>query len=553
MRKIRVSLNGKFFIGIVLTVVPVISLIFAWTSIHNERHAISQVTNQARILARQIIMTRQWVADCGGIMVARNSLGAKDTLYFYNDQVKTSRGIFQRFTPAMVTKKLSMYSMRENLYKFRLAGINPMNPQNSPDNFEKMALYDFIHEGTKEVYQFGTPNKTEDFRYSVPLYVDDACLRCHKNYSKGTIGGCLSISFPIEGFYETLRKSQFKLAAAGIGLISLTIWTLFFTLRHVVIKPLNELEKTTSEISNGNLNAPMNLNTGDEFESVGQSFNTMRSKLARNRENMEEKIEQATQELYQANQELHKLDKLKTDFITDMSHELRSPITAIKGGLDYLKRTIHKDVNKSYLALMDNNLLRLTHLVADMLDLTRLEAGKVDWHFEENDLAVLIREVIEILSLSAKKQSITLTYSRKNPIWIEMDLERVEQVLVNLIENAIKFSPPSSRIDIDTHVETQWVTICVTDFGIGIAEEDLETIFKKFHTSPSVSRQGIKKGTGLGLTISRKIVEAHGGNIWANSEPGHGSVISFTLPLKHKVKKSRESDVSSEIIKAVTN
>ena len=100
--------------------------------------------------------------------------------------------------------------------------------------------------------------------------------------------------------------------------------------------------------------------------------------------------------------ELQKLDMLKTDFITDMSHELRSPVTAIKGGLDFLKRTIDGDENKNYLALIDNNLHRLPHLVNDMLDLTRIEAGKVVWTFEENDAAVLIREVIEILGLTAK-------------------------------------------------------------------------------------------------------------------------------------------------------
>ena len=101
----------------------------------------------------------------------------------------------------------------------------------------------------------------------------------------------------------------------------------------------------------------------------------------------EERIELATRELHAANLELQQLDQLKTDFIADMSHELRSPITAIRGGLDYLERTIQKDDNKSYLALIDHNLSRMTHLVSDMLELTRIDAGKMDWHFEENDLA----------------------------------------------------------------------------------------------------------------------------------------------------------------------
>lgn len=532
MGRFRISLKGKFFIGIVLTVVPVLGLIFAWTGIRNEKNATGQVINQARILASQIIMTRQWIADCGGIMVARDSLGAQGTLYFYDDQLKTQRGVFQRFTPAMVTKKLSTYSMRDNIYQFRLASINPKNPQNSPDTFESMALYDFIHKDSKEVYYFDQKDKENGFRYSVPLYVDKACLRCHDNFTKGTIGGCLSISFPMDGFHETLAKNRYRLAAAGAGLILLTIWTLFFTLRQVVIKPLNDLENVTSEISNGNLKARVHLKTGDEFERVGQAFNTMGSKLDHSRELMNERINQATHELSEANQELQKLDILKTDFITDMSHELRSPVTAIKGGLDYLKRTIHKEENKSYLALIDNNLLRLTHLVTDMLDLTRLEAGKAVWNYEENDLAVLIREVIEILSLKSEEQAIFLDYPERDPIWVVMDLERIEQVLVNLIENALKFSPRKSRIDIRTEIDDQWISVSVADAGIGIAQENLETIFEKFHTLPSGSGNGHIKGTGLGLTICRKIIESHGGKIWVKSDLGRGSVFTFTLPAK---------------------
>ena len=533
MRRLRISLKGKFFIGIVITVVPVLSLIFTWSGIRSERHATSQIVNQARILARQIIMTRQWVADCGGIMVARNSLGAKGTRYFYDDRLPTSRGTFQRFTPSMVTKKLSTYSMRENMYQFRLAGLNPLNPQNNPDSFEKSALFRFIHRGDQEVYSFNASEKGHGFRYSVPLFVDNACLRCHKNFTAGTVGGCLSISFPVKGFNETMRRNRIKLAAAGAGLILLTIWTLFFTLRQVVIRPLNDLERTTSEISNGNLNARVKLETGDEFERLGQAFNTMGGRLARNHEIMEEKIDQATRELSEANLELQRLDKLKTDFIADMSHELRSPVTAIKGGLDYLKRTIHSEDEKRYLVLIDNNLVRLTHLVSDMLDLTRIEAGKVEWYFEENDLAVLIREVIEILGLKARERSIALNFPDIPPLWVDMDLERIEQVLVNLIENAIKFSDPDSSIDIEARVEGPWVKVSVADAGIGIAASDLEIIFQKFHSLPSGNGQGRTKGTGLGLTISRKIVEAHGGKIWAHSTSGQGSVLTFTLPLKH--------------------
>lgn len=532
MKRINLSLQAKFFLSIVLIVVPVLGFIFTWTGIRNERHAVSQVLNQARILARQIVMTRQWVADCGGVLVSRGSLGARGTHYFYDDRLVTPRGLFQRFTPSMVTKKLSHYSMRENMYRFRLANTNPLNPENRPDPFEQKALYRFIHEQAKEVYDFTDRGRESGFRYSVPLFVDASCLKCHSNFSKGTIGGCLSIFFPGNGLGQALRKNRLRLAGAGLALILLTILTLFHTLKRVVINPLNHLEKATAEISNGNLKARVRMQTGDEFERLGQAFNTMGDKLARSREIMEEKIAQATEELSQANQELQQLDKLKTDFIADMSHELRSPITAIKGGLDYLKRTIKRDDHKSYLALIDNNLLRLTHLVSDMLDLTRIEAGKVTWNFEENDMAVLIREVIEILSFKAGEKHITLDYQGNAPIWVEMDLERIEQVLVNLIENAVKFSGSSSRIELDAVTDGRWVEVSVTDSGIGIDAQDLETIFQKFHTLPSKGGDGQIKGTGLGLTICRKIVEAHGGRIRASRREGQGSKFTFTLPLR---------------------
>ncbi len=531
-KTIRLSLRKKFFLSIFLIIVPVIGVIFAWAVIRNERNATNQVINQARVLSRQIIMTRQWVSDCGGVMVPRTSEGAKSFRYFFDDRLQTDRGTFNRFTPAMVTKKLSQYSLRENLYRFRLASLNPMNPDNSPDAFEQMALLRFIHQKSDEVYLFDKNGNEHIFRYTVPLYVDKACIECHPNFSKGTIGGCLSIFFPSLQVEQSLQSTRLRLAVAGAGLILLTILTLFFLLRQVVIKPVNQLKCMADEIKNGNLNAQVRLKTGDEFERLGTSFNSMGSKLAHNREIMEEKINQATWELSEANRELQQLDKLKTEFIADMSHELRSPVTAIKGGLDYLKRTTTDEENKSYLALIDNNLLRLTQLVTDMLDLTRIEAGKVAWNFEQNDMALLIREVIEILSLKADDKSLELICENQEPVWVQMDFERLEQVLVNLIENAIKFSNVGTVIKIDTLTDDQWAYVSITDSGISIAEEDLENIFKKFHTLPSGGGNSQIKGTGLGLTICRKIIEAHGGKIWAQSKQGCGSTFTFTLPLK---------------------
>ena len=129
MKKFNLSLQMKFLLSIILIIVPVLGIIFTWAGIQNEQQAKEQVLNQARVLARQVVLTRQWVTDCGGVMVPRESEGAKGIAYFFDDKLETSRGTFQRFTPAMVTKKLSQYSNRQDLYRFRLAGLAPINPK----------------------------------------------------------------------------------------------------------------------------------------------------------------------------------------------------------------------------------------------------------------------------------------------------------------------------------------------------------------------------------------------------------------------------------------
>jgi signal transduction histidine kinase len=534
---LNLPLHHKFLLGIVLVVVPVMGIVFTWMGLRSQSHTIAQIVNQARVLCRQVILTRQWISDCGGVMVAADSDGARGTHYFYDDHMDTERGRFQRFSPSMVTKKMSDYSLRENMYQLRLASLTPMNPDNLPDDFEKAALSHFVHDRREEFYQLGMTAAAASFRYAVPLYVEDTCLKCHadQGFTKGSIGGTLSVRFPAKPIAASIRTDRYRLIGAGAGMIALTLLMLLFLVRTTVVKPLKALETMADEISTGNLAARVAIHTGDEFERLGKTFNHMGARLSQHREIMEEKIALATRQLSQANVELQQLDRLKTDFFADMSHEMRSPITAIQGGVDYLKRTMQRPDNLDYLNIIDKNLLRLTHLVSDLLDLTRIEAGKVSWNFEAVDIAELIREVIEILSLKADGEHVTLVYDGSESIVGEIDMERIEQVLVNLLENAIKFSPTGGRIDIQTRVQDGILVVSIEDHGIGIAPENIDRVFEKFHTLPSGGGSGHTKGTGLGLTICRKIVEAHGGRIWVESEAGRGSVFHFNLPLKRSV------------------
>jgi len=348
--------------------------------------------NQARILSRQIILTRQWITDCGGVFVNRQSQGAKDVMYLFDDTLQTKRGSYQRFTPSMVTRKLSQYSTQQDLYRFRLAGLNPLNPENEPDGFEREAIDLFRTKGLKETFRFEQSNGNQYFQYMVPLFLEQKCLKCHNRQedSLNSIGGGLSVFLPIEDMMSAARKNHLKLAAAGAGLICMTIFTLFVLMRRFIIKPLKNLEDMTDQIGLGNLDARVNIKTGDEFEKLGHRFNTMTQRLAVGRDQMQERIAQATKELSDANRELQTLDKLKSDFLANMSHELRTPLTVVRGGIDYLNRTIKTEDNRNYLEIIDKNLARLIHLVLALFDYTKIEPQKSLWSFDQAHLSILI-------------------------------------------------------------------------------------------------------------------------------------------------------------------
>jgi len=535
VKKFQLSLQWKFFLCIVVIILPILGVIFTWAGIQNVKQARAQMINQARILSRQIILTRQWISDCGGIMVPRESKGAKNIACFFDDRLETSRGTYQHFTPAMVTRKLSQYSNNQDLYRFRLASLRPLNPENKPDDFEKQALNNIHEKGLNEFVRFEKKKKNQHLHYIVPLYLEKPCFRCHEmeEMSPNGVRGGLSVFLPIEQMNLAIEKNNIKLAVSGAGLIFLTISTLFILMRRFIITPMKDLEEMTSEIGRGNLDARVNIETGDEFEKLGHAFNTMAGKLSEGRDLLEEKISQATQELSQANRELQTLDKLKSDFLANMSHELRSPLTVIRGGIDYLNRTIKTEDNRNYLYIIDKNLTRLINLVSDLFDFTKIEAQKLEWSFEQENLTELTKEVVEIISPLTFEKKITIHFENPGDIIAEFDLERMEQVLVNLLDNAVKFSDPDTEIWITLKEGPESVTMSVRDHGVGIAEENLETIFDKFSTVPS-GRDGKTEGTGLGLAICKAIIGAHQGEIWADSVKGVSSTFYFTLPKKRR-------------------
>jgi len=166
--------------------------------------------------------------------------------------------------------------------------------------------------------------------------------------------------------------------------------------------------------------------------------------------------------------------------------------------------------------------------VSDLFDFTKIEGKKVEWSFDQVNLSILIEEVVEIISPLSIDKKISINYENTGDVLVELDMERIEQVLVNLIENAIKFSDPQTEILIKIEEDPTYVTVSIKDQGIGILEKNLESIFDKFSTVPSASISK-PEGTGLGLAICKAIIEAHDGKIWADSVKGVSTTFNFTL------------------------
>lgn len=244
-------------------------------------------------------------------------------------------------------------------------------------------------------------------------------------------------------------------------------------------------------------------------------------------------------ELEKAYKKLQELDKLKSDFISTASHELKTPLTSIKSASSILLKEGKKkpeagEQEKELLEIILRNVDRQARTVNDLLNLSRIEAGVVRMDKEKLDIANLAKEALSSFKLQMNEKNIKRSFTANHePLYVWVDLEQIKRVLNNLVNNAVKFTPEGGRIDLKLQKEEDNVRLIVVDTGAGISKEDLDRIFDKFYRAAS-GKLHTKNGTGLGLSIARGIIEAHGGKIWAESIPGGGSSFYLTLPVSEE-------------------
>ncbi len=391
---------------------------------------------------------------------------------------------------------------------------------------------------------------SQEFRFYAEVRATESCLNCHRqpdrnpNLKLGDRLGVAKISFPLKKTYSSLSWNNAILLSTAIVTAFLAMLAAYTIVRYVIVKPVLHLKEVSDAITRGDLDQRADIRTGDEFEELSHAFNRMLRHLTTVQEDLRKlntgfgvKVD----ELAQANLQLYEMNNLKNDFLATMSHELRTPLNSILGFSDVLlsNAQVLNDKQRRYVGHIQSSGRTLLNLINDVLDLAKIESGKMERHPVEMSLADLVERTVGSMTALADKKNIELHWQvdPELPV-LRQDLGKLQQILSNLLSNAIKFTPEGGRVQVRAELrEPSRFALIVEDTGIGIPLEDQERIFEKFRQGAAISGQRDSltrefEGTGLGLSITKELSKLLGGEISLQSEFGKGSVFTVDLPLR---------------------
>jgi len=344
-----------------------------------------------------------------------------------------------------------------------------------------------------------------------------------------------------QDLYLNLIKGEKTLSSLSADTLTKKNLNHIFKVSSFVISPILPKEGDKGFFFVGTENVDTLITEGDEelitilANQLGQALENARlfEQTWRAQQDLEMKVEERTHELTRALDEVKKISKRKTDFISSVSHELRTPLTSIKGyasilltgKLGNLAADARERIDK-----INRHSDELAHLVNDLLDISRIEAGRVMMKPQLENLKDIVEQAVDLLSGQLKEKQIELRLdipADANSVFV--DKGQIERVFINIISNAIKFTPLEGKIIIHSHKLDKTLQVDIKDTGCGIPPEALEAIFEEFYRVDNPINQEVK-GTGLGLSLVKHIIEAHKGKIWVKSKLGEGSTFSFTLP-----------------------
>jgi signal transduction histidine kinase len=384
--------------------------------------------------------------------------------------------------------------------------------------------------------------------YFRAIVAKESCVQCHRRIDSdvqlGDMLGVAKITFPLEETEQEIAKNNAILIAMAIVTCFLAMLGAYAIVRYVIVKPVLHLKDVSDAVAQGDMDQRAEIHTGDEFEELSHAFNrmlrhlvTVQDELRQVNTNLDAKVD----ELAQANLSLHEMNKLKSEFLATMSHELRTPLNSILGFSDLLTEASNlNDRQKKYLGNIQTSGRSLLSLINDILDLAKIEAGKMEVSVSE----FAVEELVERLAIGmlplAEKKNIELQWDTDPAVAIAVqDVGKLQQILYNLLSNAVKFTPEGGRVSLQARPAGEGLLeFVVSDTGIGIPLDDQASIFEKFRqgrgavgADNALTRE--YEGTGLGLSIVKELSKLLGGEVLLESEFGRGSAFTVRVPLRH--------------------
>jgi two-component system, NarL family, sensor histidine kinase BarA len=417
----------------------------------------------------------------------------------------------------------------------------------------------------KNTWEQHYTNDKEQFQYIQAVVFKSSCLMdCHANgaddthidnhlwkpgpdgkrlvpMKAGDLAGAVVINLPMKETYKTINSNRAFLISAAMITAILAMFSSYMIVRYVIVQPVKHLRDVSDAIAAGRLNIRSQIQTGDEFEELSHAFNRMLHNLVAMQQELREvngDLDRKVDELAQANLALFEMNRLKSDFLATMSHELRTPLNSIIGFSEVLSSTEQlAERHRRYASNIQSSGRMLLSMINDILDLAKIESGKMEIRSEDFSIRDVCEGLSALMRPVAEGKNISLDCRLDEAIpLLRQDPGKLRQVLYNLLSNAIKFTPEGGRVTLRARAEGRFVIVEVEDTGIGIAEEDRETIFEKFRQAklPGQGENVLTRehqGTGLGLSIVRELTKLLGGDVHLQSQAGQGSTFTVRIPL----------------------
>lgn len=416
--------------------------------------------------------------------------------------------------------------------------------QGASDPFVGKAFRSFLLDPQREaVYTTRLDGESRRFLYAHAVRVKRSCLACHgegssRPYLENQLAGILMVNLPANRSTEQSNWNLIWLMGSG-GLAGILAILVFYVITHrFILSPVRDLRRVAVRVADGNLDERSTLQTGDEFEHLANSLNEMLERLRASRDELQHAnrlLDEKLGQMAETNVALHEANRVKSEFLANVSHELRTPLTSIIGFAELLREGPLAEGNARTARYAENILISgriLLEIINDLLDLAKIEAGKVDLHLESLRVEEVCATLIDFVRPQADKRKLRLTLHVDDglPIMIT-DRGKVRQILFNLLSNAIKFTPEEGAVTLRAVRENQeQVRLTVSDTGPGISLDDQPIIFEKFRQiDQSATRE--HHGTGLGLAIAHELTRLLGGEIGVESRPGEGSTFWVVLPI----------------------